>query len=99
VPDSFANPISYILPVSARYTVYGVYLVDFRAELLDATKLLEQAALDPYQFTRDAYFQRRTSLQYEGNPPPAPMEDESGESGPGANGAKGGVQPAPGDQR
>ena len=83
IPDSYTSPIGYIFPVVARNAVLGVYLIDTRATLLDATSLIEQAALDRYQFTRDAYFQLRTNLQYEGNPPSPQLEDESGESGPG----------------
>ena len=80
------------------YAVLGVYLIDTRATLLDATSLIEQAALDRYQFTRDAYFQLRTNLQYEGNPPAPQLEDESGESGPGGTKTKP-AQPPPQDQR
>jgi len=37
--------------VRARYILYGAYLIDRRASLLDATDLIDQAALDRYQFT------------------------------------------------
>jgi len=37
--------------------------------LLEATTVLETAALDKYQFVRDAYLQRRRSLVHDGNPP------------------------------
>lgn len=37
--------------------------------MLDATRLLEQVALDPYLFVRDAYLQRRRNAVYDGNPP------------------------------
>jgi len=100
VPDAYTNPVSYVTPVRDRYIVYGVYLIDFRAELLDATRLIDQAALDRYQFTRDAYFQRRTSLQYEGNPPPLPEDDDSGDAGPRPTGTKTPpAQPSPEDRR
>jgi len=100
VPDSYANPISYIKPIPARYGVYGGYLIDTRAELLDATNLIDQTALDRYQFTRDAYFQRRTSQQYEGNPPLAPEEDEAAPPGPGPDATKPKpVQPPPDNRR
>jgi phospholipid-binding lipoprotein MlaA len=46
-----------------------------RADLLDASKLLEEAALDRYVFLRDAYFQRRRSLIYDGRPPREPVND------------------------
>jgi hypothetical protein len=43
--------------------------VQYRSDLLDASRLLEEAALDQYVFQRDAYFQRRRSLIYDGQPP------------------------------
>jgi len=100
VPDTYLNPIGYVKPVSARYYLTAARLIDTRATLLDATRLLDQAALDRYQFTRDAYFQLRTSKQYEGNPPPPAEEDDSGESGPAPTGTKQQpVQPSPEDRR
>ena len=45
-----------------------------RADLLDASRILEEAALDKYVFQRDAYLQRRRSLIYDGNPPRAARE-------------------------
>ena len=49
--------------------VGGTRLADQRAVLLDTDKTLEEAALDKYEFLRDAYLQRRRSLIYDGNPP------------------------------
>ena len=46
-----------------------------RANLLDSTKILDEAALDPYEFQRDAYLQRRRNLVYDGNPPPEKEDD------------------------
>jgi len=40
-----------------------------RAALLKAESVVEQAALDRYSFIRDAWFSRRRSLVYDGNPP------------------------------
>jgi phospholipid-binding lipoprotein MlaA len=37
--------------------------------MLDTDKTLEEAALDKYEFVRDAYLQRRQNLVYDGNPP------------------------------
>ena len=50
-------------------SLYGLCLVNTRAELLDASRILEEAALDRYTFQRDAYLQRRRSLVYDGSPP------------------------------
>jgi phospholipid-binding lipoprotein MlaA len=64
--------------VTWQWSLTGLDLVQTRASLLDATDLLEQAALDRYAFLRNAYFQRRRSLIYDGNPPPLPADKESG---------------------
>jgi phospholipid-binding lipoprotein MlaA len=44
--------------------------INIRANLLGTSNLLEEAALDRYAFVRNAYFQRRRSLVFDGNPPP-----------------------------
>lgn len=75
VVDTLTDPISYIEPTRDRNIVWGVRAVHRRSELLDASKILETAALDPYQFVRDAYLQRRRSLIYDGNPPREKDED------------------------
>jgi phospholipid-binding lipoprotein MlaA len=49
--------------------------IDTRADLLAAGELLDEAAIDPYAFVRDAYLQRRRSLVYDGNPPVDDAED------------------------
>lgn len=56
--------------VAWQNSLTAVDFVNIRANLLDTTDLLEQAALDRYAFVRDAFFQRRRSLVYDGNPPP-----------------------------
>ncbi|TSE25659.1 putative phospholipid-binding lipoprotein MlaA [Tepidimonas sediminis] len=45
--------------VATRNAAQGLRVVDTRAGLLRAGELLEQAALDKYSFTRDAYLARR----------------------------------------
>ena len=49
------DPLWYIQDIPVRNTLVGVRLVDTRASLLPAEKVLEAAALDRYQFVRDAY--------------------------------------------
>lgn len=44
-------------------------VVDTRASLLGATRLLDDIALDRYSFIRDAYLARRLNQVYDGNPP------------------------------
>ena len=50
---------------AVRNSLFGVNVVSTRAHYLDATNLLEKAALDKYSFVRDAYLGRRRS-QLEG---------------------------------
>lgn len=53
------DPINNYSNVPVRNTASGIRLVSARANLLDAGKLLDEAALDKYSFVRDAYLQRR----------------------------------------
>ncbi|HEY6241650.1 MAG TPA: VacJ family lipoprotein [Burkholderiales bacterium] len=67
--DAEADPVWRINNVPVRNTAVAIRFVSRRAELLDATSLLDQAALDRYTFFRDAWLQRRRNLVYDGNPP------------------------------
>lgn len=67
--DLYGDIWSYKDPVRWRNAGSVVRLVDRRAALLDASNLLEDAALDRYQFVRDAYMQRRLSQVHDGDPP------------------------------
>jgi phospholipid-binding lipoprotein MlaA len=49
--------------------------VRIRANLLKAESVLDEAALDKYQFLRDAWLQRRRSQVYDGNPPRVKEEE------------------------
>jgi phospholipid-binding lipoprotein MlaA len=66
--DLYADPLtaSNDVPVRAKNTGRALRLVDDRAAVLDSTAILEGAALDPYQFFRDAYLQRRESRVRDG---------------------------------
>lgn len=54
---------------SATLGVSVLKVVNTRANLLGASQLLDQIALDRYSFIRDAYLARRRSQVYDGNPP------------------------------
>jgi phospholipid-binding lipoprotein MlaA len=69
IGDYFADPVTYVDPTRDRTILWGSRVISRRAELLDSKKLLDTAALDPYEFLRDAYLQRRRNLVYDGNPP------------------------------
>jgi phospholipid-binding lipoprotein MlaA len=59
-------------------TVVGVtalQVVNTRAGLLGASRVLDDIALDKYSFLRDAYLARRQNQVYDGDPPQAPDDD------------------------
>jgi phospholipid-binding lipoprotein MlaA len=67
VDSMFFDPISYINDVRFRNALRIVQFIDARAELLNTTAILDQAALDPYAFQRDAYLQYREKLINDNN--------------------------------
>jgi phospholipid-binding lipoprotein MlaA len=69
--DQYAAPANWTRP-AVRNTLWGVNFVSTRARYLNATNLLEQAALDRYLFVRDAYLGRRRALLDEGKEVPLP---------------------------
>lgn len=72
----FAEAATTAHEVAVRNSLWGTNFVGRRADLLDASALVDQAALDRYAFIRDAYLQRRLSLVHDGKPPPPKDEDE-----------------------
>lgn len=54
---------------SVRNAALLLNVVQTRADLLGASRLLDDIALDRYTFLRDAYLARRRNLVYDGNPP------------------------------
>ncbi|SAK85342.1 lipoprotein [Caballeronia hypogeia] len=62
IVDYYGNPLTYVSPSSVSWALYGVNLVNVRANLLGATDVLADAALDKYSFVRNAYLQRRQYL-------------------------------------
>jgi len=91
------DPLRYVGNVPTRNELTGLRLVDTRSNLLDVSRLAEEAALDHYAYVRDAYLQRRRSLIYDGDPPPEPdpaKTSESGESRDTAARAETGLPPA-----
>jgi phospholipid-binding lipoprotein MlaA len=67
--DYLADPIAHVSPSRSQNQLVGTRFVDRRSELLDATKVLDAAALDQYEFLRDGYLQRRRNLIHDGRPP------------------------------
>jgi phospholipid-binding lipoprotein MlaA len=80
--DNWGNPINQMGDEATRTGMTVVKVVDKRAQLLGAGRVLDGAALDKYTFVRDAYLQRRRNQVYDGNPPeddPVPASDETGQ--------------------
>lgn len=69
VVDWKTNPLGYLHLGQWRIGLTVLKVVDKRADLLGASAVLEEAALDPYEFLRDAYLQKRLNDVYDGNPP------------------------------
>lgn len=65
--DTWGNPVSHLNDSGARYGLYGLRIIDARAQLLRASSVLDQAALDKYSFTRDVYLQLRGASDYDGD--------------------------------
>jgi phospholipid-binding lipoprotein MlaA len=76
VRDSSVLPLEFSLDpvsnhnISSERTAASVLrVVDKRANLLQATNFLSDAAIDKYSFTRDSYLQYRRNQVFDGNPP------------------------------
>ncbi|MFM0617928.1 VacJ family lipoprotein [Paraburkholderia nemoris] len=66
IGNYYVNPLSYIHPDGLSWALYGLNVVNTRANLLNAGDVLEGAALDKYSFVRNAYLQRRQYLLSDG---------------------------------
>lgn len=63
------HPVNDIEDNETYWATIALMTVDKRAQLLGASKVVDEAALDRYVFIRDAYLQHRLSLIHDGNPP------------------------------
>jgi phospholipid-binding lipoprotein MlaA len=74
--DMAWSPSAVVNDSTAGVSLSVLSLVDTRANLLSATRMLDDIALDKYSFVRDAYVARRRNLVYDGNPPELPQDRE-----------------------
>jgi phospholipid-binding lipoprotein MlaA len=72
--DSYAGYSRYVGHIPTRNSTFGLEIIDLRANLLGASSTLDTAALDKYQFVRDAYLQRRLRNVYDGSAPQAKLD-------------------------
>lgn len=83
------SPSAVVEPGEAALALSMLNLVDTRAGLLSASKVLDGIALDRYTFVRDAYLARRRNQVWDGNPPEEPQpSDEPAPAAPGPTPSK-----------
>ena len=72
--DRAVSPALAINGGGSQYLILGLQVINIRAGLLGASRVLDDIALDKYTFVRDAYLQRRRSLVFDGDEPATPDE-------------------------
>ncbi|HEX6706279.1 MAG TPA: VacJ family lipoprotein [Albitalea sp.] len=85
--DRSVSPALAINDGAVKWELTTLQIVNTRANLLGASKVLDDIALDKYTFIRDAYLQRRRSLVYDGEdgPPPKNEPKPKGDEAPPAD--------------
>jgi len=68
----FLNP-------AASIPIAVLAAIDERSRAENAIRFVNESALDPYVFTREAWVQHRTYLIYDGDPPDTGFEDDFGD--------------------
>jgi len=67
--DTLGNAVYSVDHIRTRNSLLLLDAVDLRAGLLRAGRVLDEAALDKYSFSRDVYLQKRRNDVYDGMPP------------------------------
>ena len=74
--DLNVDPVANMYPVDQRNPLIVTRVIDNRAQLFAAEKILDEAALDRYSYVRNAYLQRRRYQVFDGNAPRQREDDE-----------------------
>lgn len=61
VGDGYLSPYPYLHSDPLMYSLLGFRYFTVKANLVDAIKMMNEMALDPYVFARDAYYQYRAA--------------------------------------
>lgn len=95
--DRAATPALVIDSGNAQVGITLLQIVNTRANLLGASKVIDDIALDKYTFVRDAYLQRRNSLVFDSDAPDTGSESNDDAASPpsGAASAPGPAASAP----
>jgi phospholipid-binding lipoprotein MlaA len=87
--DTLARPLDlawshslFINDGGVNASLSALNLIDTRANLLSASRVVDGLAFDKYTFIRDAYVARRRNLVYDGNPPELPEAKEPADPAP-----------------
>lgn len=76
--NRLASPPAFFSGANTQIELTLLQIVNTRAGLLGATRVIDEISLDKYTFVRDAYLQRRRSLIFDGDVPETPAApDES----------------------
>ncbi|MBP6565451.1 MAG: VacJ family lipoprotein, partial [Burkholderiales bacterium] len=59
----------YMNDIALRNVLWFMGGLDLRVQALDASAMVDRAAIDKYTFIRRSYLQRREYLVHDGNPP------------------------------
>jgi phospholipid-binding lipoprotein MlaA len=82
IVDFFTGPLHYTRNADVGWGIFGMGLVDLRADLLSLDNTLN-TVYDPYAFVRDAYLQRRAYLISDGKiTDEPPLEDPGTDDSP-----------------
>ncbi len=82
VGDRRFDAPAFVSDDAGSYALTALQVLNARAGLLATTRLLDQVALDRYNFVRDAYLQRRLDQVYDGAPPLPKFEDDAQDDPP-----------------
>ena len=78
--DRLATPPAFFDGTGAQLGLGLLQILNTRSNLLGATRVIDDIALDKYTFIRDAYLQRRRSLVFDGEAPETPAAPEEAAS-------------------
>lgn len=73
--DTVMTPTFYLESDSLRAGLFGLNYVDFKSDLLSAKDVVGEAAVDEYEFLKNAFFEKRRDLINDGAFEDFPVED------------------------
>ncbi|MEO7115198.1 MAG: VacJ family lipoprotein [Caldimonas sp.] len=92
--NRLASPPAFFTGTNTQVSLTALQIINTRAGLLGATRVIDEISLDKYTFVRDAYLQRRGSLVFDSDVPDAPDGPDASASAA-ATGAQNLATPSP----